>query len=160
MRHRLAAFEEYPPGTVKVGFTLEEGDRRGGGILYFEPGAINLYNIQTIRMKEGAGTIVLDWLATQAARHGLAFNVRSIHNPQIFRILQKNELLDPKGLRVFGKYHASFPQEYEGAIDDPFFAVDHQSASFHVMGRPNPKLLPFYLRADKPRPVQIPKQEK
>jgi len=155
---RLAPFERYPSGTLRVSFNLQEGDRVGGGILFLEPDSVSLYNIQTRNMKAGAGTIFLDWLATQAVLKGRNFSIREIHNPQVFRIVRREGFMEDPDLRVAGKYHVPFAPhgavEYEGTLQDPFLDEEHQGAAFTFKGRPNPSLLPFYLRL---RPVPPPK---
>lgn len=146
---RLPAYESLPPGTLRLNFRIEEGDRQGIAVVYLEKNAIHLQNLETDRMRPGAGTLLIDWLATQAALRGRSFHLRDTHNPQIFRILNRERIFAPATARAEGSFHDPLTAEkirVSGPIEDPLFAEEHQAAAFHITGTLNPARMPFYLR--------------
>lgn len=146
---RLPAYERLPEGTLRVNLRVEEGKRMGLLTLYVEKDAIHLQNIETERMGPGVGTIMIDWLASQAALRGMRFHIRDIYNPQIFRILNRESIFLPETAQVEGSFHdpeTAGKQWVKGAVEDSFFAEEHSGAAFHVTGALNSKRLPFYLR--------------
>jgi hypothetical protein len=102
-REKTKHYDRYfPAGTPKLYFRLKEGKTLGRAVVYLENDAINLYSIVTkdrkiVRtMSPGAGTIFLDWLATQAALQGKDFNIIRVEEPRIFHILSRNQLVEPE----------------------------------------------------------------
>ncbi|MDL1871844.1 hypothetical protein FBR05_06530 [Deltaproteobacteria bacterium PRO3] len=146
---RLPAYENLPPGTLRLNFRIEEGDRQGIAVVYLEKDALHLQNLETDRMRPGAGTLLIDWLATQAALRGLRFHLRDTHNPQIFRILNRERIFAPGTAWAEGFFHDPLTAEkirVAGPVEDPLFAEERQAAAFHITGILNPMRLPFYLR--------------
>src|SRR5262249_34291060 len=127
---------ELPSGTDRIVLEVKEGRHdRGSLTLFLEPNTLHVYNIDTLKMRAGAGTILLDWLATQAALQGHTFSIREIGNPQIFRILNRIPLLDPATVQVGGAYWpplAPHPFDFEGGLEDPFLQERHHRARFQV----------------------------
>lgn len=146
---RLPAYETLPEGTLRLNFRVEEGDRQGIAVVYLQKDAIHLQNIDTERMRPGVGTMLIDWLATQAALRGMSFHIRDTHNPQIFRILNREGIFLTGSARATGTYHdphTANKLRITGPIEDGFFTESHQAASFQISGALNPNRLPFYLR--------------
>ncbi len=158
---RLPAYESLPPGTLRLNFRIEEGDRQGIAVAYLEKDAIHLQNLETDRMRPGAGTLLIDWLATQAALRGMRFHLRDTHNPQIFRILNRERIFAPATGRAEGSFHDPLTAEkirVSGPIEDSLFGEEHQAAAFHITGTLNPARLPFYLRhGEAPAALDLPK---
>ncbi|MCC6272405.1 MAG: hypothetical protein IT572_02960 [Deltaproteobacteria bacterium] len=146
---RLPAHESLPPGTLRLNLRIEEGDRQGIAVVYLEKDAIHLQNLETDRMRPGAGTLLIDWLATQAALRGMRFHLRDTHNPQIFRILNREGIFAPGTAWAEGSFHDPETAQkirFSGPIEATAFAEERQAAAFHITGSLNPARLPFYLR--------------
>jgi hypothetical protein len=92
-----------PEGVTKLNFTVEEGETRGKVFAYFDREAVTLYFIDLEEsmitggpaMRRGAGSIVLTWLAEQAAAQGKVFQVTRITSDQTVKILRRQGLIDP-----------------------------------------------------------------
>lgn len=144
---------DVPEDSRRVAVVFTEGRTRGTATLYVAKDDFLLYDIDAAWMAPGIGTIVLDWLATQAALQRKTFGILSIHNPQIIRILNRKQLLDPRTAWISGITRpalAPLPVPYEGPLDDPFFQETHEGANFRVQGWPHPELLPPALRSSPP----------
>lgn len=79
---------------------FQEGSRKGYAEINYQPGdSIVLHKVVTdtkinTRMLPGAGTVILDFFATQAALERVRLNMCRIENPQILRIVERSRLLD------------------------------------------------------------------
>jgi carbonic anhydrase len=137
---------------------LKEGeDARGTATAFLEAGTLHLHDLNTERLPPGAGTIVLDWFATQAALQNRGLSLREIGNPQIFRILNRAELFDAATVQVTGTYRppsAAEAMDYVGKLSDPLLQTRQEGAQFQVTGQPNPELLPPGLRPKSLTPDQ------
>jgi len=97
-----------PEGVTKLHFSVEEGETRGKVFTYFGGRDLTLYFLDLEEsmitggpsMRPGAGSIVMTWLAEQAAMQGKNFNVTRITSAQTVRILQRQGLIDPIHSRV------------------------------------------------------------
>ncbi|MCE9625780.1 MAG: hypothetical protein K8R69_10090 [Deltaproteobacteria bacterium] len=146
------------PGVPRYRFEVSEGTTRGQLTIYVEPGTLHLFHIRTrennqvtLDMAPGAGAILTDWLATQAALRGQLFSVLGINNPRIFRILQNCDLLAPRNAmveaRVFKKPYGSSALGMAPLTSGDFLTRHAGKGYFNVHGRPNPDLLPATLRS-------------
>jgi hypothetical protein len=135
--------------------SLKEGWSKGSATLFVEPNAFGLYAIDTVHsevnrgpaMDTGAGTIFMEWLATEASLHGVGFNVLQIENPHVFRILRRSALMDPATTIVEACTHRNpLAREYKVNAVFPFADFDPSQGSrphfWNVRGRPNPNLVP------------------
>ncbi len=141
----------YPVGTPWVDFLIHEGPHRGHAKIYLEPGQLTLEAIQTQSFQKGAGTIVMDWLATQAALHGMNFGVNTIVNSQILRILSRSQLLKPGAAVLEACTYCStgFDVQERGPFEDFGVLARNPFRDFSkVRGAPNPTLLPAEFRRD------------
>jgi hypothetical protein len=93
----------FPSGSFALRFILKEGETRGATGVVIEPEAFTSPGFETLYSKEpappmaaGAGSIILEWLAVQAALLGKRINLLSIGNSKILSILLKQNLFDPE----------------------------------------------------------------
>lgn len=148
----------YNPGVPAYEFEILEGPHRGRLTVYLEPDRVHLFSIRTQEpgmegreMLPGVGTILIDWLATQAAQRGQLFSVLGITEPRIFHILNRNSLFQPGTAWVEA---ARFKRPYGhrvveiGRLGDGAFLYRHHSKGFYnAWGQPHPELLPPTLRS-------------
>jgi GNAT superfamily N-acetyltransferase len=154
----------FKTGTPELQFTLMEGETRGYVRIYLEPNTITRHVINTTSektnggpsMASGAGTIFTEWLATQAAIHGLKFNIVQIENPQILRILLRQNLMDSKATKVEaceweefsrGLYNVKEVSPWNEKVRASKTLDPERDIHFlNVRGEPNPELVPPSLR--------------
>ena len=148
----------YNPDVPAYGFEILEGPHRGRLTIYLEPDRVHLFSIRTQEpgmegreMLPGVGTILIDWLATQAAQRGQLFSVLGITEPRIFHILNRSSLFAPGTAWVEA---ARFKRPYGhrvveiGRLGDGAFLYRHHSKGFYnAWGQPHPELLPPTLRS-------------
>ncbi len=146
-----------PPGLQGYDFWIQEGEHLGKVSIYVEPTQLHLFSMYNSEgtqnrpeLLPGAGTMVMDWIATQAALRGQGLNFLAIKNPRTFHILSQRPFFHPqanfveaclfrgKGHRVVGMAHLS---------NTEFQARHWGSGFFNIRGRPNPELLPAELRS-------------
>jgi len=143
------ASEGYSEGTRHLSLQVSEDGNTGNLMLFLEKGTLNLYNIHTRNLGKGAGTILLDWVASQAAAKGLNFNVRCVEEAQVFRILERSRLLVPGSDSIEGVYSDPKTREsvsVEGKMSDAVFPDEPWSASYNLFAKPNPNLVPEALK--------------
>lgn len=143
-------------GLRKLKFEVREGEERGALTIYHQPGEINLFNVHTrplpfespskASLPPGAGTILMDWVATQAALRRETFNLIRINEPRIFDLVVRRGLLRIEESKLqacyFEEVHGH-SVEGEGAFSDLAFREANRGAHFlNIVGRPNPELLP------------------
>ncbi len=147
IRQREEEFIE-PGAIVLKGALSEGGEGRGGMKIYLHPDRWELFIIETKGLPQGAGTLAMEWLATQAAIHGRDFGVLAIENPHILRILSRNALLDPESrVHLAFRNYAGIEARPLGPLRDfPRFPVNPFADFLLVRGRPNPELVPLELR--------------
>ena len=153
-REKTKRWDRYfPAGTTKLTFQLREGNTQGKAVVYLEHTAINLYSIsnqasQKVRkMLPGAGTIFLDWLATQAALQGKEFNIIRVENTHIVKILSRSGLVDPEESMIEaclwdkGGYRVERASRWE----DQVLVNDYDGGRYNflnIRARPNRALIP------------------
>lgn len=149
-----------PAGTQLLELELSEGGERGLLQMYVEPGRLIPANLITqegpYRMPAGAGTVVLDWIYTQAAIHGMEIHHLNVKNPQIVRILSRRGWMVPESARVQAGYwdfvygtfepEASLPYREEALLQHFAPRLFAMSPLLQIQGRPNPELIPPRLR--------------
>ncbi|MFO1462925.1 MAG: hypothetical protein U1F66_04050 [bacterium] len=147
VRHRASEFIE-PGAIVLKGALSEGGEGRGSMTVYLHPDRLELFMIETKSLPQGAGTLAMEWLATQAAIHRRDFGVLAIENPHILRILSRNALLDPESLvqLAFRNYSGIEARPLGALRDFPQLPVNPFADFLLVRGRPNPELVPLELR--------------
>ncbi len=149
-----------PAGTQLLELTLSEGGERGLLQMYVEPGRLIPANLMTqegpYRMPAGAGTVVLDWIYTQAAIHGMEIHHLNVKNPQIVRILSRRGLMVPESARVQAGYwdfvygtfepEGTLPYREEALLQHFAPRLFAMSPLLQIQGRPNPEMVPPALR--------------
>lgn len=139
-------------------FEVIEGPFRGELKIYHEADSLRLFSIRTsnegvegINMPPGAGTILIDWLASQAASRGQRFDVLSVGNPRIYRILRERSLMNSATTFVEAMAYSNKPGGTMlgvARLGDGDFLLRHQGRGFfNVRGFANPKLVPPELRS-------------
>ncbi|MCC6273262.1 MAG: hypothetical protein IT572_07315 [Deltaproteobacteria bacterium] len=161
---RLAGPEDrfMPAGTHLLELELSEGGERGLLQMYVEPGRLIPANLITqegpYRMPAGAGTVILDWIYTQAAIHGMEIHHLNVKNSQIVRILSRRGLMVPESARVQAGYwdfvygtfepEGSLPYREEALLQHFAPRLFAMSPLLQIQGRPNPELIPPPLRPE------------
>jgi hypothetical protein len=165
MESRISLGEKY--GDMLV-FHFAEAGEKGWAEVNFQPGkSIGIHKLVThtkdpseYKMHSGAGTMIMDWLATHAAREGIRFELYRVESPQIFRIVNRSRLLDPDLEKSWVEIHSySGPVQHKGQlripIDDPDLVthLEEDSPEHHtgmaiiyqvavnVYGKPHSRLL-------------------
>jgi len=146
-----------PPGLQDYHFLIQEGEHLGKLTLYLEPGQLHLFSIQNHEgtqnrpeLLPGAGTMVIDWLATQASLRGERFHILGIQNPRIFHILTQRPFFHPQFNLVEACRFQGLGHQVRGMapLSDGKFRARHWGTGFfNIRGRPNPELLPTELRS-------------
>jgi hypothetical protein len=153
----------FSSGTPGFRFTLEEGNTRGEGALLLEAKCLSLFSLATAPessthpMAPGAGSIVMDWLAAQAALQQKGLRILQIENPQHLNIFMRQGLLDTANTvveacrwtdKAWGRYTVTetFPLNADALQSSP------PPDFFNIRGRPHPRL--FEMRSD-PQPLHI-----
>lgn len=161
---RLAGPEDrfMPAETPLLELELKEGGERGLLQMYVEPGRLIPANLITqegpYRMPAGAGTVILDWIYTQAAIHGMEIHHLNVKNSQIVRILSRRGLMVPESARVQAGYwdfvygtfepEGTLPYREEALLQHFAPRLFAMSPLLQIQGRPNPELIPPRLRPE------------
>jgi hypothetical protein len=103
-------------------------------------------SINTKPLTPGAGSIVLDWLATQSAIHRYGFGVLFIENPRILKILSRGLMSAETPLQACIHCSSGYDSQVLGPLNQfPNFPFYPFSDFYIVQGRPNPERVPLEL---------------
>jgi hypothetical protein len=134
-----------------------QGEARGELLFYRDAQTLQLYSIRTREtpdgrdLKLGTGSILIDWLATQAAFRGQHFSILGINQPRIFQILRNAPLLNPQ-FHTIEACRFRNPQGHRvvaiGKLQNREFLFQHMGKGFFNVRSPaHPNLLPPGLRS-------------
>ncbi|MBL7685821.1 MAG: hypothetical protein JNK65_07315, partial [Deltaproteobacteria bacterium] len=146
-------------GTPSYRLIAREGDSSGTLRVFVEDHALTLYAITTNgqqgrkAMQAGAGSILVEWLAAQAALQGKQFQIYQIENPHVVDILLNHSLMDPYSTLESADWSCFAAHEYRTIETVSFndreavlkardaLAERKEVMLLNVRGRPNSNLL-------------------
>lgn len=155
-----------PAGTPRIALELREYDSgvlipaaTGGKIdLYVEPNRLSLANLERGGLEPGAGTILLDWVYTQAAARNASVDLLNIRNPKIWEILTRDQHFDLESARVELGHWDWLQSEFQLLTSGPYRELSpiphYQPNQFsmaipvaHLRSRANPLRVPDALKS-------------
>ncbi|HKY62772.1 MAG TPA: hypothetical protein VJR29_05065 [bacterium] len=158
-----SAFDRFmATGTPRISLQLWEGEPANSGQLdfYVEPHRLSLANIARGAMPPGAGSIVIDWLYTQAAVRGAAVDILHIKNPRLWETLEQHRFFERESAQVELGHWDTVYSHFEPTVSGAYGEVPLDRHYREITGlaipvaqlrsRPNLARLPEALRPTPP----------